>query len=569
MALRQRRIGWLLAAFALLLALAAARAFELTTLNAGTLSSAGNAEHSATVTIPAPRGEIVDRNGVILATTEAAYDITATPNLVSDLPAFALELAPVLHETVGAIEHNIRHPTSSSAYTVLARQQTPTIAAEVRKLALAGVAVSADPRRIYPEQHGYLAAQVLGGVGANGSGLGGIEYELNRALSGSAGVQPVVYDGEGRPIKVGGTTPVAGKTVQLTIDAALQQWTDSVVASTGREFRAQNATGIVLDPRSGAVYAMSNWPRVNANDAANADAENYAIGQDYEPGSTFKVVAVGGALSEGLITPYTKFTVPDCIHVADRTVCDAEFHPTEQLTPGQILAVSSNVGAVEIGEKLGAAGMYRWMRAFGFGSPTGIGLLDDAPGQIPLPAQWSGSSIGNIPFGQGVDVTPLQIADAYAAIANGGVMRQPHLIAERRRQARVAAGRPADPDPARRRRAAAHARARHRRGRHRLPDPDPAVHARRQDRHRPEGRGRRLLEHRVLGLLRRHRAGLGSAARGDRARQRPQGRRVLRHRGRRSRLGEDHGVRAPLPEDLAEAAALRRLAAAGRPRHRS
>lgn len=428
MALRQRRIGWLLAAFALLLALAAARAFELTTLNAGTLSSAGNAEHSATVTIPAPRGEIVDRNGVILATTEAAYDITATPDLVSDLPAFALELAPVLHETVGTIEHNIRHPTSSSAYTVLARQQTPTIAAEVRKLALAGVAVSADPRRIYPEQHGYLAAQVLGGVGANGSGLGGIEYELNRALSGSAGVQPVVYDGEGQPIKVGGTTPVAGKTVQLTIDAALQQWTDSVVASTGREFRAQNATGIVLDPRSGAVYAMSNWPRVNANDSANADAENYAIGQDYEPGSTFKVVAVGGALSEGLITPYTKFTVPDCIHVADRTICDAEYHPTEQLTPGDILQVSSNVGAVEIGEKLGAAGMYRWMRAFGFGSPTGIGLLDDAPGQIPLPAQWSGSSIGNIPFGQGVDVTPLQIADAYAAIANGGVMAQPHLI---------------------------------------------------------------------------------------------------------------------------------------------
>jgi cell division protein FtsI (penicillin-binding protein 3)/stage V sporulation protein D (sporulation-specific penicillin-binding protein) len=427
LALRQRRIGWLLAVFALLLAVAAARTLELTTIKAGSLASDASAEQNATVTIPAPRGAIVDQNGVVLATTEAAYDVTATPKLVKNPVGFSLELAPILHLPATTIENAILHPTSSDYYTVLAPQVSPATAQEITALKIPGLALTSDPRRVYPEDNGYLAAQVLGGVGLNGNGLGGIELEYNRALRGTAGVQPVVYDGAGQPIHVAGTTPVPGKTVQLTLDAPLQQYTDTVVSQTGEHFHAQSATAIVLNPQTGAVLAMSTWPRVNANIPSNGDAANDALSL-YEPGSTFKVVAIGGALSDGLITPNTIFTVHDCIQVANYCIADSEYHPTEALTTTNILAQSSNVGAIEIAEKLGGPRLYYWMRRYGFGTPTGIGLPGDEQGLVPPIAQWSGSSIGNLPIGQGVDVTPLQVAAAYAAIADGGLLRSPHIV---------------------------------------------------------------------------------------------------------------------------------------------
>jgi cell division protein FtsI (penicillin-binding protein 3) len=426
LALRQRRIGWLFGLFALLLALAAARALQLTTFSSGALSSAANAEETGTVVVPAPRGQIVDRGGVILATTASAYDITATPQMVANPATFALELAPILHRSQAGIEQTVLHP-SSTRYTILARQVSPAVAHEVRMLKLPAIAVTADPKRVYPGD--YLAAQVLGGVGLTGAGLGGVELQYNHALTGTDGVQHVIYDGAGKPIDIAsGTTPIAGATVQLTLDAPLQQYVDRVVSQTGEHFKAQSATAIVLNPRTGAILAMSNWPRVNANDPANADAKNYAVGLNYEPGSTFKIVAIGGALSEGLIAPSTRFTIPNCIQVANYCIHDSEYHPTERLSTTQILAQSSNVGAITIAERLGSSALYAWMRRYGFGTPSGVDLPDDEQGIVPPPSAWSGSSIGNLPIGQGVDVTPIQIADAYAAIANGGILRPPHVV---------------------------------------------------------------------------------------------------------------------------------------------
>ena len=429
MALRQRRIGLLLGAFALLLAIAAARTFQLTTLNSSSLATAANLEHEAQVTIPPPRGAIVDRHGVLLAVSQPAYDVTATPKLVGDPTTFALELAPLLRERPAAIEHQLAHPTSSDNYTLLAHQVSQTTAQDIRTLRLTGLALTADPLRAYPEDYGYLAGQVLGGVGTEGHGLAGIEQEYNSALSGSAGVQQVIYDGAGGVIHVQGTTAAPGKTVQLTLDAPLQHYADTVASSTGETYRALHVSVVLLSPRTGAVLAMSNWPRVNANDPAKVGlSQNYAVGLDYEPGSTFKIVTVAGALSDGLISPATEFTVPDQIQVADRVIHDSEIHPTEKLRVGEILGRSSNVGAIEIAEQLGKQRLYHWIRAFGFGSPTGIGLPNDEQGLVPPVAQWSGSSIGNIPIGQGVDVTPLQLANAYATIADGGILRPPHIV---------------------------------------------------------------------------------------------------------------------------------------------
>jgi cell division protein FtsI/penicillin-binding protein 2 len=427
LALSQRRIGWLLGIFATLLTVAAVRALQLTTLNAGQLSSAANSEHVTTVNIPADRGSIVDRNGTVLAVTEAADDISATPKLVRDPAAVALKLAPLLHHSVAKIEKDLAHPTSSAAYTLLARQVPVATAKQVKALGIPGIALTADPRRVYPNK--YLAAQVLGGVGTAGAGLGGIELQFDKQLAGTPGVQHPVFDAHGQPISVPGTTAVAGQTVQLTLDAAIQQYTDSVIAATGQNYSALDATALVIDLRTNAILAMSNFPRVNANDPAKVGlATNYAIGLNYEPGSTFKVVAIGGALSDGLISPSTPFTVPYAYHVADRIIHDAEVHPTEVLNTSQILARSSNIGAVKIGQTLGNAGFDGWIRRFGFGSQTGIDLPGEGQGIIPALSQWSLSSIGNLPFGQGESVTPLQIVSAYAAIANGGLLRAPHIV---------------------------------------------------------------------------------------------------------------------------------------------
>lgn len=426
MALSQRRIGWLLAVFALLLAVAAGRALQLATVNAGHLSSLANAEHVATITLPAPRGSIIDRNGDLLAVDEAADDIIATPKQVRDPAATALKLAPLLGVPVAKLEADITNPIAPD-WTRLARQVPAATAQQVLKLGIPGIALTPDARRVYPGDT--LAAQVLGGVGWNGGGLSGVELQYNRALSGVAGHQTVVYDGQGQPIHVAGPGAVAGKTVQLTIDAPLQQYTDSVVAQTGEAFQALHATAIVLDPRTGAIYAMSSWPRVSANDSSAVGlAENYADQLIYEPGSTFKVVAIGGALSDGIISPDTTFTIPPCIQVANYCITDSETHGTELLNTKQILAHSSNIGAIEIGEKLGDQQLYDWIRRFGFGTPTGVDLPGEEPGLVPAVASWSGSTIGNLPIGQGVSVTPLQIATAYAAIANGGVLRPPHLV---------------------------------------------------------------------------------------------------------------------------------------------
>ncbi len=227
---------------------------------------------------------------------------------------------------------------------------------------------------------------------------------------------------------------MAGKTVVLTLDAALQQEVEHVLDQTAGRFHPLDATAIVLNPQDNTVLAMANWPRVNANDPASVGlATDYATQLDYEPGSTFKVVAIGGALSDGLISPGTKFVIPYAYHVADRVIHDSDYHPTEIRTTAQILAQSLNVGAVQIGQKLvqenpATNRFYDWTVRFGFGSRTGIDLPGEEQGLVPAPNQWSGSSIGNLPIGQGESVTPIQMATAYAAIADGGLIRPPRIV---------------------------------------------------------------------------------------------------------------------------------------------
>jgi cell division protein FtsI/penicillin-binding protein 2 len=423
----QRRIGAIFGLFFLLLVLAAGRTLYLGVLHAGTLRNAARNQQLTDETVPAQRGAITDRNGVNLAVSEPAQDISATPYLLTDPLGAARRLSGLLGQSQAVV---LRKLSERSGFVYLARALPARQARAVLALKIPGVAGAPVMRRVYPR--GTLAAQVLGVVGTEGSGLAGLEYSRNSLLGGRSGRRHVVSDALGQPVSIIEVhREVPGASLSLTLDADIQQRTEEVLSAVGRVFNPKDATAIVMDPRSGAILAMANWPEVNANDPAASPAgamQNRAVGFDYEPGSTFKAITVSGALQQSLITPGTTFDIPDQIHVADRTIHDDTEHAEETLTTAQILAQSSNVGAIKIGMLEGAERFNAWVRRFGLGARTGVELPGDEVGEVLPLDRYSGSSMGNLPIGQGELVTPIQMATAYSVIANGGILRPPHIV---------------------------------------------------------------------------------------------------------------------------------------------
>jgi cell division protein FtsI (penicillin-binding protein 3) len=423
----QRRIGALFGVFFVLLVLAAGRTLYMGTVHSGALRRAARSQQLTYEQLPAQRGTITDRNGVDLAISEPAQDVSATPYLIKDPLKASQQLAPLLGQTQARV---LAHLSERSGFVYLARSLPAARARAVTGLKLEGIQGTPTMRRVYPR--GTLAAQVLGIVGTEGHALAGLEYSLRGVLAGKNGERRVVSDAIGQPVSIEDVhREVPGARVALTLDANIQQRTEDVLGAVGRVFHPKDATAIVMDPNTGAILAMANWPQVNANDPAAASPEaleNRAVGFDYEPGSTFKSVTVSAALQEGLITPTTGFEIPDQIQVADRTIHDDTEHPGESLTTAQILAQSSNVGAIKIGLIEGASRFSQWVSRFGFGAPTGVDLPGEEIGLVPSLSHYSGSSMGNLPIGQGESVTPIQMATAYAAIANGGILRPPHIV---------------------------------------------------------------------------------------------------------------------------------------------
>ncbi len=341
--------------------------------------------------------------------------------------AVARRLAPLLDSTQGKLLATFEQ---KSGFAYLARNLPGTQSAKIKKLDIAGLQFIPSSRREYPRK--WLASQVLGWVGTDGEGLAGLEYAKDASLRGSDGERRIVKDALGEPIVLQETERSApGEDLRLTLDAELQGKVENVLAEVGSKWRPKGATALVMDPYSNTILALANWPRVDANDSGGAPeyaAQNRAIGFNYEPGSTFKPFTVAGALEEQVVTPNEMFHLPPTIEVADRTIGEAHERGPVDLTTTQILAQSSNVGTVRIGQRLGETKFDRWVRRFGFGRPTGIELRGEESGQVLKRQDYSGSSIGNLPIGQGESVTPLQLATAYSAIANGGILRRPRLI---------------------------------------------------------------------------------------------------------------------------------------------
>ncbi len=424
-----RRIRLLLVFFALVFAGTLARAVWLQGVQASSLERMALRQHRETIVIPAGRGTIFDRMGKPLAIGEQATTVYADPSRIEDAHAVAVAAGRDL-----GVDPETLYPQladRSRAFVYIQRKADPGKAAALQKRGLVGLGFYPEELRAYPQRS--VAAQVLGYAGVDNQGLEGLERGLDTELIGKPGRETIVKDPFGRAIDViSSTVEERGADVMLTLDSQIQASAEAVLRDTVRRWSAKAATAVVLDPNTGAVLAMAVAPGYDANrfPAAPADRRrNRAVTDTYEPGSTFKLVTVAGALSERLVAPSTKFTLRSSIQVADRVINEHEPRPTQTMSVAQILSQSSNIGTITLAQLLGKYRLSSWIGRFGFGRSTGLDFPGESRGIVEAPDLWSGSTIGNIPIGQGIAVTPVQMAAAYAAIANRGVFREPYLVA--------------------------------------------------------------------------------------------------------------------------------------------
>ncbi|MFJ9816232.1 peptidoglycan D,D-transpeptidase FtsI family protein [Streptomyces sp. NPDC101151] len=412
-------------------------------------------------TLAAERGGITDRNGVALAISEDAYDITADPTMftykqlkIGDGPEQAAALlAPILGEDQAAIAKKLRPENKQSRYTRLATRQTPQVWKQIKDLksalskkadtdnntanVLAGVFADPSSQRVYP--NGDLAAGILGWVNAGGQGGGGIEQELDKQLAGEDGKIRYAQSG-GREVPTAGSTEtpaVPGSDVELTIDRDIQWAAQNAISEQVKKSRADRGYVIVQDTRTGQILAMANSPGFDPNDLSKADGEamgNAAVQDAYEPGSTAKVMSMAAVLEENAATPLTHVVVPNRLHRGDRLFQDDVDHSTWYLTLNGVLAKSSNIGTIlatgQLGRNQSQANkvLYSYLHKFGIGSSTGLGFPGETRGILAPAAKWSTSQQYTIPFGQGFSLSAMQAASVYSTIANGGVRVEPTLV---------------------------------------------------------------------------------------------------------------------------------------------
>jgi cell division protein FtsI (penicillin-binding protein 3) len=382
-----------------------------------------------TITLPAIRGSLLDRHGQELALSLPAKDVYADPRYVKNVDRTAHQVARALHIRVRVVLHALREKTS---FVYLARQVDAGVAAGLEDQQLPGIGFLDDAKRYYPS--GPLAAQTLGFVGVDGTGLAGLELEYQRQLAGRPGKRTVEVDPSGHIIPQGvnrDAPPVPGDDVETTLDREIQYRVQLALAAAVKENQAKGGTAIVLDPRTGDILALASYPWFDPARFATtppARLRNTAIVDAYEPGSVNKVITASAAIQDHLMPLDRTLTVPDHWQVGDHVFHDAHTHPPEAMTLADIIAESSNVGTIRVAGMLGPTRIDQYLERFGLGQYTGIDFPGEAPGIVPLLADWHDTSMGTIPVGQGLAVTPLQMAAVYSAVANDGVWVQPRLV---------------------------------------------------------------------------------------------------------------------------------------------
>ncbi|MBW8819657.1 MAG: penicillin-binding protein 2 [Streptomyces sp.] len=448
-------------ALTLVLAAFVVRLLQVQAVDASTYAAKAQQNRYVGYTLAAERGGITDRDGVALATSEDAYDITADPTLFSreelkidDGPEQAAALlAPILGQEQETIVKKLRPKDRTLRYALLANRQTPQVWKQIKDLktalatksetdpgtanVLAGVLSVPTTKRVYP--NGDLAAGILGWVNADGKGGGGVEQQLNSLLAGKDGKIRYAQSGGRQVPTVGSTeTPaVPGSDVELTIDRDIQWAAQQAITEQVKESKADRGYVIVQDTRTGQVLAMANSPGFDPNDLSKASSVNMgnaALQDAYEPGSTAKVMSMAAVLEQGVATPLTHVIVPNRLHRGDRLFKDDIDHETWYLTLNGVLAKSSNIGTIlatgQLGKTQARANqvLYSYLHKFGLGRYSGLDFPGETPGILAKPADWSTSQQYTIPFGQGVSLNAMQAASVYSTIANGGVRVEPTLV---------------------------------------------------------------------------------------------------------------------------------------------
>jgi cell division protein FtsI (penicillin-binding protein 3) len=382
-----------------------------------------------TLTLPASRGRVVDRSGEAMAISLPARDVYVDPRYVTDPWNEAQKISRVLDLRVRDLLPKL---TADTTFVYLARQVELKTTVLLERLHLPGIGFLPTSRRAYPA--GPLAPQVMGFVGVDGVGLAGLELEYQGVLSGTPGERTRELDPSGQPI-VGGIdaeqAPAPGSDLVVTIDRDIQFQVQSALEEAVKSNQAMGGTVIVMDPRTGDVYAMATYPWFHPNEFATARPStwrNKAVTDVFEPGSVNKVITAAATVQERSLALDERLSVPWKMRVGDFVIHDAHRHGVEAMTVGDIVAQSSNIGAVEVAERLGAARLATYLSRFGLGQVTGIGFPGESAGMMLPLYQWSDTSLATMAYGQGIAVTPLQMISVYATIANGGVWVQPRLV---------------------------------------------------------------------------------------------------------------------------------------------
>ena len=450
-----RRLGITLLAIIFVLTLFAGRLVQLQGMESGTYSKLEAKEQDKTIHFPALRGEITGANGQVLAMTVATYTVFADPPEMTQAQQQqnADKLSGLLGMTVAQIINRFQNPTSQQ-YVVLATNVAAVTGDQISALNLPGIGLTPSYARAYPD--GDAVANIVGftGTSSNDNLVGGAGIELadNALLAGHPGSEQVQIGTNGQQIPLAGSTitPVVnGSDLQLTIIPSLQYAAEQACEKQVDKSHADSCTVVIIQPKTGRVLAMAQWPTFNPATVTEASqATDLPVQAEFQPGSTGKVITASAAFEHGGQTPMSAYTIPYQIEEGGQLIHDAEWSPGERYTIAGIIAHSSNVGMSQVANHVTPQTQYAYLRAFGLGQLTGIGLPGETAGDLPPVSQWSADTRYTLSYGQGVAVTALQMASVYATIANGGVRVQPTLVEGTTNSAGVYS--PAAPAPSRR-----------------------------------------------------------------------------------------------------------------------
>ena len=442
----QDRIRKIVAIAVVIFLLFGLRLIEIQAIRASGYVKKAEVELSKSATLLAPRGTIYDINGVELARSISAMNIAVDQTVVNDPAAAAKVVAPILNMTPSQLQPDL---TGERRYVLIAKDITPETWRQVNQAIkdyntqilktkdgiskrIGGFVPERSFIRDYPS--GKLTSSLIGITNDQGSGASGIESSLNSLLAGTNG-KYIYANGRGNIIPGSEQVSVeakSGTSVRLTIDRDVQWVAQNAISQAVASSRAESGTVIVMDPKTGAILAQASAPTFDPNISSTITLNklrNPAVQEVYEPGSTGKVITVAAAMQEGLVTPQSIFTIPYKMKVADEYFHDHEKHPTQRLTTTGLLAVSSNTGSIQIGQKLGKETLYNYLRKFGIGQSTNSKLPGESAGILHPVKEWSGTSLPTIAFGQGYSLTAMQSTSVFATIANDGVRVSPSILA--------------------------------------------------------------------------------------------------------------------------------------------